>query len=172
MVRTILSLQFESSCQASATLLEQCDGVESIARVRGVSHGRQRRLFAIFENYLANGSPGLSADPPVVIYAANYTLFVRAGPHQSQRPSEKRGGYSHWGLGDVDRYRGRAVASSHALTGAKKHVIVPLSSEVTVQGQAPHAHHVTRLQSLSSEKPYRPGPRRGPFTFEGLEPRE
>ena len=103
-VRTILSLQFESSCQASATLPEQCDGAASIALGGATVHGRPRRLFAIFENYLANGSPGKSAAKPVVIYAKNYALFVSAGSHQSQRPSDKRCGSSHWGPGDVDRY--------------------------------------------------------------------
>ena len=64
----------------------------------------QVRLFAIFENYLANGSPGKSAAKPVVIYAKNYALFVSAGSHQSQRPSDKRCGSSHWGPGDVQVY--------------------------------------------------------------------
>ena len=99
-----MSLQFESSCQASATLPEQCDGAASIALGGATVHGRSRRLFAIFENYLANGSPGKSAAKPVVIYAKNYALFVSAGSHQSQRPSDKRCGSSHWGPGDVDRY--------------------------------------------------------------------
>ena len=35
-----------------------------------------------FENYLANGSPGKSADKPVMIYAANYTLFCPRGISQ------------------------------------------------------------------------------------------
>ena len=83
---------------------EQCDGAASIALGGATVHGRSRRLFAIFENYLANGSPGKSAAKPVVIYAKNYALFVSAGSHQSQRPSDKRCGSSHWGPGDVDRY--------------------------------------------------------------------
>ena len=60
----------------------------SNAGVAANAHGRQRRLFVSFENYLANGSPGKSAAKPVVIYAKNYTLFVRAGSNESQRPSE------------------------------------------------------------------------------------
>ena len=47
-------------------------------------------IFAIFENYLASGSPGKSADKPVVIYAANYTLLLSERPAVPQRPSEKR----------------------------------------------------------------------------------
>ena len=43
-----------------------------------------------------------SADPPVVICAPRKSLLLSESPAESQYPSEKRRGSSHWGLGDVD----------------------------------------------------------------------
>ena len=51
--RTLVSLEYESSCQTDATLPEQCDGAESIALGDAIAHDREDRLFANFGNYLA-----------------------------------------------------------------------------------------------------------------------